>query len=208
MRKFDNRFLAYDNVYLAGTDEAGRGPLAGPVIAAAVILPNNYYDERINDSKKLSSNLREELFDVIRNNALAYAYTEISHKRIDQINILQASLLAMKRSVKKLKLQPSIILVDGNKSFNYDADVIPIIKGDSMSLSIASASIIAKVVRDRIMIRLSKKYPQYGWDKNKGYPTKEHISAILEFGACPLHRQTFLKKIFERSNQTDLFLKG
>ncbi len=208
MRNFDNSFLSFNNAPLAGTDEAGRGPLAGPVVAAAVILPNKFYDERINDSKKLSSNLREELFYVIRKNALAYAYTEISHKKIDEINILQASLLAMKRSIKKLKIKPGIILVDGNKSFSYEADVISIIKGDSKSLSIASASIIAKVVRDRIMIRLSKKYPQYGWDKNKGYPTKEHIKAILEFGACPFHRITFLKKIFERSNQTDLFLKG
>jgi ribonuclease HII len=208
MRNFDNSFLSFNNATLAGTDEAGRGPLAGPVVAAAVILPNKFYDERINDSKKLSSNLREELFYVIRKNALVYAYTEISHKKIDEINILQASLLAMKRSIKKLKIKPETILVDGNKSFSYEADVISIIKGDSKSLSIASASIIAKVVRDRIMIRLSKKYPQYGWDKNKGYPTKEHIKAILEFGACPLHRITFLKKIFERSNQTDLFLKG
>ena len=206
MKNFDKRFLTGNKKYLAGTDEAGRGPLAGPVVAAAVILPRGFYDERINDSKKLSAKLREELFDVIRKNSLAYSYTVISHKKIDEINILKASLLAMKTSVKKLKLQPQIILVDGNKSFTYDADVIPIVKGDSKSLSIASASIIAKVVRDRIMIKLAKKYPNYGWERNKGYPTAEHINAVLKFGVCSIHRTTFLKKIFERANQTELSL--
>ncbi len=198
------------NIYLnrikiiAGTDEAGRGPLAGPVVAAAVILPKDFYDERIDDSKKLSAALRQELFGVIKKNALCYAYTIISQNKIDQINILKASLLAMKRSVEKLKVQPDLILVDGNKSFSYDAEVIPIVKGDSKSLSIASASIIAKVVRDRIMIKLAKEFPQYGWERNKGYPTKEHIEAVLKYGACRIHRVTFLKKIFERANQTEL----
>ena len=198
------------NIYLnrikiiAGTDEAGRGPLAGPVVAAAVILPKDFYDERIDDSKKLSAALRQELFGVIRKNALCYAYTIISQNKIDQINILKASLLAMKRSVEKLKVQPDLILVDGNKSFSYDAEVIPIVKGDSKSLSIASASIIAKVVRDRIMMKLAKEYPYYGWERNKGYPTKEHIEAVLKYGACRIHRKTFLKKIYERANQTEL----
>lgn len=204
MKNIDKKYLASAIEYIAGTDEAGRGPLAGPVVAAAVILPNNFYDERIDDSKKLSAHLREELFDVIRKNALSYAYTIISQNKIDEINILKASLLAMKRSVQKLKLQPDIILVDGNKSFVYDAKVIPIIKGDSKSLSIASASIIAKVVRDKIMMKLAKDYPQYGWDRNKGYPTKEHIEAILRYGACKIHRKTFLRKIYERANQTEL----
>lgn len=207
MKNFDKKYLLNSKKYLAGTDEAGRGPLAGPVVAAAVILPPDFYDERINDSKKLSANLREELFDVIRNNALAFAYTAISHTKIDKINILQASLLAMKKSVEKLKIHPDVILVDGNKSFNYDAVVIPVVKGDSKSLSIASASIIAKVVRDRIMIRLAKKYPYYSWEFNKGYPTKEHISALLKFGSCPAHRKTFLNKIYERTNQTELTFK-
>lgn len=204
MKNIDKKYLTSAIKYIAGTDEAGRGPLAGPVVAAAVILPNNFYDERIDDSKKLSAHLREELFDVIRKNALSYAYTIISQNKIDEINILKASLLAMKRSVQKLKLQPDIILVDGNKSFVYDAKVIPIIKGDSKSLSIASASIIAKVVRDKIMMKLAKDYPQYGWDRNKGYPTKEHIEAILRYGACKIHRKTFLRKIYERANQTEL----
>lgn len=204
MKNIDKKYLTSVIKYIAGTDEAGRGPLAGPVVAAAVILPNNFYDERIDDSKKLSAHLREELFDVIRKNALSYAYTIISQNKIDEINILKASLLAMKRSVQKLKLQPDIILVDGNKSFVYDVKVIPIIKGDSKSLSIASASIIAKVVRDKIMMKLAKDYPQYGWDRNKGYPTKEHIEAILRYGACKIHRKTFLRKIYERANQTEL----
>ena len=204
MKNYDKKYLSEKIKYIAGTDEAGRGPLAGPVVAAAVILPKDFYDERIDDSKKLSAALRQELFGVIRKNALAYAYTVISQSKIDKINILTASLLAMRRSVKKLKIQPQIILVDGNKSFSYDAEVIPIIKGDSKSLSIASASIIAKVMRDKIMMKLANDYPQYGWETNKGYPTKEHIEAVLKYGACRVHRVTFLKKIFERANQTEL----
>ena len=204
MKNFDKKYLSEKIKIIAGTDEAGRGPLAGPVVAAAVILPKDFYDERIDDSKKLSANLRQELFGVIKKNALCYAYTIISQNKIDQINILKASLLAMKRSVEKLKVQPDLILVDGNKSFSYDAEVIPIIKGDSKSLSIASASIIAKVVRDRIMIKLASEFPQYGWETNKGYPTKEHIEALLKYGACKIHRKTFLTKIYERANQTGL----
>lgn len=204
MKNFDKKYLADNVKFIAGTDEAGRGPLAGPVVAAAVILPHDFYDERIDDSKKLSASLREELYGVIRKNALAYAYTIISQNKIDQINILKASLLAMKRSVEKLKVQPQIILVDGNKSFSYDAEVITVVKGDSKSLSIASASIIAKVVRDKIMLKLAKEYPYYGWETNKGYPTKEHIEAVLKYGACKIHRKTFLTKIFERANQTEL----
>ncbi|MBP9120061.1 MAG: ribonuclease HII [Ignavibacterium sp.] len=205
MKNFDKKYLSAKVKYIAGTDEAGRGPLAGPVVAAAVIFPHDFYDDRINDSKKLSASLREELYGVIRKNALAYAYTIISQNKIDQINILKASLLAMKRSVEKLKVQPQIILVDGNKSFSYDAQVIPIIKGDSKSLSIASASIIAKVVRDKIMMKLALEYPYYGWERNKGYPTKEHIDAVLKYGTCKVHRKTFLTKIYERANQTELF---
>jgi len=204
MKNYDKKYLSEKIKYIAGTDEAGRGPLAGPVVAAAVILPKDFYDERIDDSKKLSAFLREELYAVIKKNALSYSYTVISQNKIDKINILRASLLAMKRSVEKLKIQPDLILIDGNKSFSYDAEVIPIIKGDSKSLSIASASIIAKVMRDKIMMKLANDYPQYGWETNKGYPTKEHIEAVLKYGACRVHRVTFLKKIFERANQTEL----
>ena len=207
MKNFDREYLTNGKKYLAGTDEAGRGPLAGPVVAAAVILPDNFYDARINDSKKLSANLREELFEVICKNALCYSYTSISHIKIDEINILKASLLAMKKSVNKLKVQPDVILVDGNKSFDYNVEVIPIVKGDAKSFAIASASIIAKVIRDRIMIKLAEKYPLYDWINNKGYPTKKHINAILNYGACSVHRKTFLKKIYERANQTGILLK-
>jgi ribonuclease HII len=204
MKNIDKKYLLNNKQIIAGTDEAGRGPLAGPVVAAAVILPIDYFDDRINDSKKLSASMRDELFVVIKKNALAYAYTVISHKKIDDINILNASLLAMKKSIEKLKIQPDIILVDGNKSFVYNAEVIPIVKGDSKSLSIASASIIAKVVRDKVMLKLAKEYPYYGWESNKGYPTKEHIDAVLKYGSCKIHRKTFLKKIYERVNQTKL----
>jgi len=206
MKNFDKQYLSDKIKIIAGTDEAGRGPLAGPVVAAAVILPLDFYDERINDSKKLNAKLREELFCVITNNALTYSYTSITQNKIDEINILQASLLAMKRSINKLSLKPHLILVDGNKSFKYDAEVIPIVKGDAKSLSIASASIIAKVERDRIMKNLARKFPAYGWEHNKGYPTQDHINAVLKYGACSIHRKTFLKKIFERANQTELFI--
>ena len=204
MKNFDKKYLSNKIKIIAGTDEAGRGPLAGPVVAAAVILPKDFYDERIDDSKKLSAALRQELFDVIKKNALCYAYTIISQNKIDQINILKASLLAMKRSVEKLKVQPDLILVDGNKSFSYDAEVIPIVKGDSKSLSIASASIIAKVVRDRIMMKLALEYPFYGWERNKGYPTKEHIRNISIHGPCKIHRLSF--KPIKENNDSQLKL--
>jgi ribonuclease HII len=207
LKNFDKKYLLNSTAILAGTDEAGRGPLAGPVVAAAVILPQDFYDERINDSKKLSAELREELFDVICSNAISFAYTSISQSVIDEINILKASLLAMKKSIQKLSPNPGVILIDGNKSFDYNADVFPIVSGDSKSLSIAAASIIAKVVRDRIMVKLARKYPRYGWERNKGYPTKEHINAVLKYGACPVHRVTFLKKIYERANQEKLIFQ-
>jgi ribonuclease HII len=207
LKNFDKKYLLNSTAILAGTDEAGRGPLAGPVVAAAVILPKDFYDERINDSKKLSAELREELFDVICSNAISFAYTSISQYVIDEINILKASLLAMKKSIQKLSPNPGVILIDGNKSFDYNADVFPIVGGDSKSLSIAAASIIAKVVRDRIMVKLARKYPRYGWERNKGYPTKEHINAVLKYGACPVHRVTFLKKIYERTNQEKLIFQ-
>lgn len=201
MKNVDPKFRGENLKILAGTDEVGRGALAGPVVAAAVILPVGYFDVRIRDSKKVSRPTREELYNVIPQNAVAYAFTVLSHKKIDEINILAASLLAMKKSVEKLKVQPEIILVDGNKSFEYNAEVIPLVKGDCKSHSIAAASIIAKVHRDRIMIKLASKYPQYGWEQNKGYATKDHIDAILKYGACPLHRKTFLEKIHDRANQ-------
>jgi ribonuclease HII len=195
MKNFDNSFLSNKIKLIAGTDEAGRGPLAGPVVAAAVVFSHKTHIDGVDDSKKLSTNEREYLFNIIVENALAYSVSIISNSRIDKINILQASLLAMKRSVNKLKVKPDLILIDGNKSFTHAIPTITVVKGDSKSFAIASASIIAKVTRDRVMKRLSNKYPQYLWAKNKGYPTREHINAIKLYGPTSLHRKSFLHNI-------------
>lgn len=201
MKNFDLKYLSDDIKLIAGCDEAGRGPLAGPVVAASVVFPNDFYFEGINDSKKLSHDEREELFPIILSNALSCSAACISHGKIDEINILNASLLAMKTAVERLKVEPDIILVDGNKIFEYDVPVFSIIKGDSKSFSIAAASIIAKVVRDRIMDRLNEHYPEYNWKKNKGYPTRKHLEAVRTFGETPLHRKTFLRKFYERETK-------
>ncbi len=204
MKNFDNSFLN-DNVKLiAGTDEAGRGPLAGPVVAAAVIFSPDVYIEGVNDSKQLSAKKREILFGEIIKNSLAFGVAAVSHGKIDEINILNASLLAMLNSVTKLKVKPDLILVDGNKSFSYDAQIKTIVKGDSKSFSIAAASILAKVTRDVIMKRLSYHYPEYNWEKNKGYPTKQHIKTIKLIGASPLHRKTFLGNILTDKSEFGL----
>lgn len=200
MKEFDCNFLSDDVNFIAGCDEAGRGPLAGPVIAAAVIFPNDFFCEEINDSKKLTEKQREKLFPFILNNALTYSVASVSHGMIDKINILNASLLAMKTAIDRLQITPDLILIDGNKVFKYPVPVIPIVKGDSKSFSVAAASIIAKVVRDRIMKRLDIHYPAYNWKKNKGYPTKRHLEAVGLYGTTPLHRKTFLKKFFERES--------
>lgn len=202
MKNLDKKYHKSGVTFLAGVDESGRGPLAGPVVAAAVILPKNFHHKEIDDSKKLSQKQREKLFDIITQSAISYSFSVISQNTIDEINILNASLLAMKKSVLKLKPSPEIVLIDGNKKFSSDLELIPIVKGDSLSKSIAAASIIAKVIRDRMMNRLAEKYPEYGWDKNKGYPTKQHIEALLKFGPTVVHRISFLKKIF--NNQTEI----
>lgn len=179
---------------IAGTDEAGRGPLAGPVVAAAVIIPQNFPDElasAINDSKQLSEKKREALFPHLIEHCI-HGIAQCSAQEIDSINILQASLLAMKRSVALLSSQPHVVLVDGNKSPAIAGmKNIPIVKGDSKSLSIAAASILAKVTRDRIMQELHIAYPHYGWARNAGYPTKDHIAALTTHGITPHHRQSF-----------------
>jgi ribonuclease HII len=195
MKDFDNSFLTEKIKFVAGVDEAGRGPLAGPVVSAAVIFDSETFIEGVNDSKKLTEKQRENLFPQIIDKALSFSVAAVSHGSIDKINILQASLLAMSIAVKRLKVSPDLILIDGNKIFNYKVPAIPIVKGDSKSFSIAASSIIAKVTRDRIMKRLNGYYPQYLWSKNKGYPTKEHVNAIKVYGPSPLHRKTFLRKI-------------
>lgn len=206
MNNIDLKYYKTGIKYLAGVDEAGRGPLAGPVVAASVILPPDFFDENINDSKKLSQKQREKLFDIIISNAISYSFSVISQDTIDRINILNSSLLAMKNSVLKLKPLPELVLVDGNKIFNSELNTLAIVKGDTKSKSIAAASIIAKVIRDRMMIRLSDKYPEYRWEKNKGYPTKSHIEAIMKYGVTPVHRKSFLKKIFGENFHKDLKL--
>ncbi len=207
MKKFDNSFLNDNIKLIAGTDEAGRGPLAGPVVAASVIFSPNVYIEGVNDSKQLSAKKREILFREIVKNSLAFGVAAVSHGKIDEINILNASLLAMLNSVKKLKVEPDLILVDGNKSFSYDAQIETVVKGDSKSFCIAAASILAKVTRDRLMKRLSLNYPEYNWAKNKGYPTKQHIETIKLIGVSPLHRKTFLGKILFDKNKAEMNLQ-
>lgn len=195
MNNIDNLYFEKGYKIIAGIDEAGRGPLAGPVVAAAVILPSNYNNQIINDSKKLSSKQREKAFEIIKCDSVCWTFSVVSQKTIDRINILNATLLAMKNSAKKLIPKPDVILIDGNKKFQVDIETVTIVKGDSLSQSIAAASIIAKVIRDRIMERLDLSFPHYQWKKNKGYPTKAHFKAIEEFGVSPIHRESFLKRI-------------
>ncbi len=207
MKNFDNSFLNEKIKLIAGVDEVGRGPLAGPVVSSAVIFDENTFIDGVNDSKKLTEKERDELFPVIINKSLAYSVSVISHGKIDLINILQASLLSMKVSVYRLNIKPHLILIDGNKVFNSVIPSIPIVQGDAKSFSIAAASIIAKVTRDRIMKRLDRYYPQYLWAKNKGYATQEHINAIKLYGSSPLHRKTFLTKILAEEQQQQLPFK-
>ena len=176
----------------AGCDEAGRGCLAGPVVAAAVILPNRYQNKQLNDSKKLSEKLRIKLRREINDKALAVGIGIVSEKKIDEINILQASLLAMHYAIKNLKIKPHYLVVDGNKFNPYPTiEHTCIVKGDSKFLNIAAASIIAKTTRDDLMNELSKEFPNYGWKQNKGYPTKKHRLAISKYGVTKYHRKSF-----------------
>ena len=195
MKKFDRKYLNKDVKYLAGVDEAGRGPLAGPVVAAAVIFNKNTQIKGINDSKLLSEKQRENLFDKIIAKSLAYSVSVVDVSVIDDINILNASLRAMKQAVDKLTLKPDLVLVDGNRIFQSDIPVIPIVKGDTKSYCIAAASILSKVTRDRLMKNLAREFPNYLWESNKGYPTRKHREIIKQIGPSPLHRKTFLKKI-------------
>ena len=187
---FEKELYKEGYCYICGTDEAGRGPLAGPVVAAAVILPKNMIIEGVNDSKQLTEKKREELFDVIMDKALAVGIAFVDNKKIDEINILEASRLAMMEAIKKLKIKPDYVLSDCMK-MDIGIPVKPIVKGDALSINIAAASIIAKVTRDRYMDEMDLKYPNYGFKGHKGYPTKSHIEAIEKYGITEIHRRTF-----------------
>ncbi|GAB5476442.1 MAG: ribonuclease HII [Maribacter sp.] len=182
----------YSTIHEAGTDEAGRGCLAGPVTAAAIILPAGFQNEVLNDSKLLSERNREQLKPILEREAITFGVAHIPHTEIDKINILNASILAMHQAIKKLKIKPEFIIVDGNRFKTFEG--IPhecIVKGDSKYLSIAAASVLAKTYRDQYMAELHKTYPMYNWKQNKGYPTKEHREAIRKYGITEYHRKSF-----------------
>lgn len=180
---------------VCGVDEAGRGPLAGPVCAAAVILPDGLVIEGLDDSKKLTEKKRDMLYDVICEEAISYGIAFASVEEIEEMNILQATFLAMKRAVEALDVKPDIALVDGNQKPSLDIQARTLVKGDAKSPSIAAASILAKVTRDRLMTEIAERYPQYEFSKHKGYGTKLHYEKIMEHGISPVHRRSFLKKI-------------
>ena len=194
--QYERALLAKGLQYIAGVDEVGRGPLAGPVVCAAVIMPLD--DESIivgvDDSKKLSAKKRETLAEEIKKRALAYTIVEVSEQEIDEINILEATKLGMKKALETLEIAPQSVLTDGNMTLNIDFPQKSVIGGDALCYSIGAASIIAKVYRDKMMDDYAKEYPQYAFDSNKGYGTAAHIQAIKEYGLCPIHRRTFTKK--------------
>lgn len=194
MSRFEEEGYRKGYRYIAGIDEAGRGPLAGPVVASCVILPRGIFIEKLNDSKKLSASQRERIYDEIMEKAIAVNTSIITENTIDDINILNATRKAMTESVNFLDKQPDLLLIDSEKLNHVKIDKISIIKGDTLSISVAAASIIAKVTRDRLLVQYDKMYPEYGFEKHKGYGTKEHIDAIKEYGLCPIHRKTFTKK--------------
>lgn len=191
MRIYEEKYNEYE--YIAGIDEVGRGPLAGPVVTCAVILPKGTRILYVNDSKKLSAEKREELYNIIMEKAVAVSIGMENNKVIDDINILQATYKAMQQSVNNLQVKPDIILNDAVTIPDITVKQIPIIKGDSKSITIASASIIAKVTRDRLMVEYDKLYPEYDFINNKGYGSKKHIEALKKYGPCPIHRETFIK---------------
>ena len=194
--KFEHQ--CYDEGFeiVCGVDEAGRGPLAGPVCAAAVILPRDLEIEGLNDSKKLSDKRRRALFEQITAQAVSYGIAFATEQEIDEINILQATFLAMRRAMERLTVRPSIALIDGNRETDFGLPVRTIVKGDSLSANIAAASILAKVTRDDFMMQQAELYPQYGFDVHKGDGTRAHYDALRKYGPCPIHRRTFLKKLY------------
>ena len=181
---------------ICGVDEAGRGPLAGPVCAAAVILPENLEIPGLNDSKKLTDKKRRELFPIIKEKAIAYGIAFADEKEIDEHNILQATFLAMKRAIAQLEGQADFALIDGNRETDFGIPCMTVVKGDSRSANIAAASVLAKVTRDEYMENLAKQYPEYGFEIHKGYGTKAHYAALTQHGMSPAHRKTFLKKFY------------
>lgn len=187
----EENYLQYS--LIAGVDEAGRGPLAGPVACAAVIMPMDDIIDGVDDSKKLSPKKREQLYDIIIAKAISYSVVMIEPKIIDEINILQAVRFGMTRAIKGLSIKPEIVLIDGVNKLDIDEPYHSIIRGDSLSYNIAAASIIAKVTRDRLMQEYDKDYPLYNFSAHKGYGTKEHIDALMKFGCCPIHRKSFIK---------------
>ena len=196
MWEFEHKYAAEGYRYICGVDEAGRGPLAGPVCAAAVILPMDIDIPGLNDSKKLTDKKRRELFPIICEKAIAYGIACADHKEIDEINILQATYLAMERAISSLTVKPDMALIDGNRAKDFGVPCQTIVGGDGLSASIAAASVLAKVTRDNYMVAMAEKYPNYAFEVHKGYGTKVHYSALTEYGPSPIHRMTFLKKFY------------
>ena len=196
MWQFEEELFAQGYKLVCGVDEAGRGPLAGPVCAAAVILPANLVIPGLDDSKKLSDKRRRELFPIIKEQAIAYGIGLASHEEIDEINILQATYLAMERAITQLQVKPEYALIDGNRAKDFGLPVKTVVKGDSLSANIAAASVLAKVTRDILMEEAAVEYPGYGFEIHKGYGTRAHYDALRTLGASPIHRNTFLKKFY------------
>ena len=196
MWEIEQRYFKNGVNIICGVDEAGRGPLAGPVCAAAVILPPNVEIPGLNDSKKLSDKKRRELYPIIKEKAIAYGIAFADHQEIDQINILQATYLAMERAIDQLSVKPDLALIDGNRAKDFGIPVETVINGDSLSASIAAASVLAKVTRDDVMLQMAEEYPGYDFEIHKGYGTKAHYAALRAQGPSPIHRMTFLKKFY------------
>ena len=196
MWEIENSLYSNGFKVICGVDEAGRGPLAGPVCAAAVILPEDLEIPGLTDSKKLTDKKRRELFPIIKEQAIAYGIGLASHEEIDEINILQATYLAMERALAQLAVKPDIAMIDGNRAKDFGLPVRTVVKGDSLSMNIAAASILAKVTRDDLMLEMAEKYPEYGFEVHKGYGTKAHYEALRQHGASEIHRKTFLKKFY------------
>lgn len=189
----ENSYSEQGYKIVCGVDEAGRGPLCGPVVAAACILPDGLYIEGLNDSKKLTEKKREKLFDIIKENAIAYSIAEASVAEIDELNILEADLLAMRRAIDGLSTKPDLALIDGNIARDFNIPAVSVIKGDALSMNVAAASVLAKVTRDRMCIELDREYPMYGIAKHKGYGTKQHMDALRTYGPSPIHRKQFIR---------------